>query len=234
VLLLGIIIFAALTIIRQAGGADDTTEPDALADPTTASPQDDSSAAGPTVNEEDLLHPEGSVDGFRYEQLGDVWYLISDTDGPKEFTETRSAGFAQTPDGAALAAYHIYRRIDPSTNPDGWEQTVTEQIRGDGQEPMMHIYQAIADNDQPNTVAGTWTCYGWSTTSFNPLEAQIDLHSYRMKDGHESFLKMPMRLVWEDDDWRLVPPDAGTYAGMGEFISLSADPPEVNLIEMFE
>lgn len=178
------------------------------------------------------LIPDSEANGLRFEQVGTGWYPLSADHGPSTFTDSRSTGFEQTEGGAALAAIHIFNRWNPQ-NVEGWEATVDEQVRGPGAVELKAII-ALADVDNEVLDTSDQAAVGWTVTAFNPLEAQVDVWWLERVNGVDLFVRMPMRLVWESDDWRLVIPDSGTYSGLVELVDIEDDPPQTNFYGAFE
>jgi hypothetical protein len=234
--LLGIATLAVLLALRSDNNPDQADQATSTTEDTTSEATGGAQSAEDELpySPDDVLSPEGEVDGFHYEQVGTNWYPISINDGPEVFTDSRSTGFAQTPNGAALAAIHIFRRWNSVQNPDGWEITIDEQVRGDGKELLRErILRGSSTNESGWASTANTAVVGWNITAFNPLEAQIEWYSLTRIDGDQAFIKLPVRLVWGDSDWRLVIPDSGTYYGMAEQTNLVTDPPEVDLSEVF-
>lgn len=226
---IGIIGCIALIALRS-NGTDDQDDTATTTTTTVAIPE----AADGAGNDDSLVLADPVDDDIAFEQVGTSWYPISDADGPTVFTDERSTGFAQTPDGAALAGIHIYTRWNPDQNPNGWEATIDEQVRGVGQEPLRELGERVLSNrtDDPDT--SNQAPIGWTVTAFNPLEANVDTYWLSQTNGRETTAALSMRLVWEDDDWRLVVPDSGHYRGHSKFVILIEDPPERDLSEAFE
>ena len=151
---------------------------------------------------------------------------VSATSGPYEFSATRSAGFAQSELGAALAAVHLSARIDAYSGPAVFTATIGDQVAGDTAtllQATTAAYTALAaevgvTNGDP-VPAPTGQVTGWHIAGFDPAaltEVQLLVDS---PDGASSVF--PVGVQWVDGDWKLVPPI--TPAGV-EFTVTAPDP----------
>lgn len=136
---------------------------------------------------------------------------VSATAGPDEFSATRSAGFAQSELGAALAAVHLSARIDAYTGPAVFTPTIGDQVAGDTAtllQATTAAYTALAaeagvTNGDP-VPAPTGQVTGWHITGFDPAgltEVQLLVDS---PDGASSVFTVAVQ--WVDGDWKLSPP----------------------------
>jgi len=151
---------------------------------------------------------------------------VSAADGPYEFTATRSAGFAQSELGAALAAVHLSARIDAYTGPAVFTATIGDQVAGDTATLLRATtaaYTALAaqagvtNGDPVPAPAGQVT--GWHITGFDPAgltEVQLLVDT---PDGASSVFTVAVQ--WLDGDWKLAPPI--TPAGV-QFTVTAPDP----------
>lgn len=151
---------------------------------------------------------------------------VSATAGPDEFSATRSAGFAPSELGAALAAVHLSARIDAYTGPAVFTATIRDQVAGDTATLLRATtaaYTALAadagvTNGDP-VPAPTGQVTGWHITGFDPsalTEVQLLVDT---PDGASSVFTVAVQ--WVDGDWKLAPPI--TPAGV-QFIVTAPDP----------
>lgn len=136
---------------------------------------------------------------------------VSATAGPDEFSATRSAGFAPSELGAALAAVHLSARIDAYTGPAVFTPTIGDQVAGDTATLLRATtaaYTALAadagiTNGDP-VPAPTGQVTGWHITGFDPAaltEVQLLVDT---PDGASSVFTVAVQ--WVDGDWKLAPP----------------------------
>ncbi len=136
---------------------------------------------------------------------------VSASAGPYEFSATRSAGFAQSELGAALAAVHLSARIDAYTGPAVFTATIGDQVAGDTATLLSATtaaYTALAADagvtgGEP-VPAPTGQVTGWHITGFDPAaltEVQLLVDT---PDGASSVFTVGVQ--WVDGDWKLAPP----------------------------
>lgn len=166
---------------------------------------------------------------------------VSDTAGPQRFTETRSTGFSQDPQGAAFAAVHISTHIDPYTGPDVFTPTIEEQVvaGGDLVERTRRSYEAAARRqglsreaiaDGAPVLAPTGHISAWRISTYRPDAVTTVELLVSTPDGQQVVYEIPV--VWRDGDWRvLVDADTGFRtadsrgtAGFTDFIEKDTTP----------
>ncbi|MEI2715686.1 MAG: hypothetical protein V9E98_01605 [Candidatus Nanopelagicales bacterium] len=141
---------------------------------------------------------------------------ISESSGPFIFTDHRATGFAQDPQGAALAAVHISTHIDPYTGPRVFTPTIDEQVieGGDLLAQTMKQYEAAAEAQGlaesaikrgAPVLAPTGEIAAWRIRNYRPdatTTVELLVHT---PQGRSVVYEVPV--VWDDDDWRV------TFAG---------------------
>ncbi|MBK6763400.1 MAG: hypothetical protein IPG68_09035 [Micrococcales bacterium] len=135
---------------------------------------------------------------------------VSAMAGPYEFSATRSAGFAPTAVGAALAAVHLSARIDAYTGPAVFTATIGDQVAGDTAtllQATTAAYTALAaeagvTNGDP-VPAPTGQVTGWHIAGFDPsslTEVQLLVDT---PDGASSVFTVAVQ--WVDGDCKTRP-----------------------------
>jgi hypothetical protein len=141
---------------------------------------------------------------------------VSSSDGPSTFTATRSAGFADTQTGAALAAVHLSTHIDPYTGPAVFGPTIRNQVVGGGDTLLrrtQEVYRRAAR--QMDTSSGapilvptgsvqSWRIDGFRASSITTVELLV-----ATPDGSQVVYHVPLQ--WQRGDWRLVAPERDTH-----------------------
>ena len=161
---------------------------------------------------------------------------ISQTAGPRVFTETRATGFSHDPQGAALAAVHISTHIDPYTGPAVFTPTIEEQVVSataggaaggtvTGTEAMVRRTQKLYEKaaaqrdlsaeaiaDGVPILAPTGDISAWRIGTFRPDAVTTVELLVTTPQGQRLIYEVPV--VWRDGDWRVM---FATEAGGADF-----------------
>lgn len=152
---------------------------------------------------------------------------ISQSAGPRVFTETRAKGFSRDPQGAALAAVHISTHIDPYTGPAVFTPTIEEQVvsaegaAATGTEALVRrtqkLYEGAAEErelsaeaiaDGVPILAPTGDISAWRIATFRPDGITTVELLVTTPQGQRLIYEVPV--VWRDGDWRVTfPGDQG-------------------------
>lgn len=160
-----------------------------------------------------------AIDGF-------YWYPVSTDFGPFEFTPGRSAGFDRSQTGAALAAVHLYNRT--SFGAVGWQQSLDEQTTGFGIDVRRTENQIVESEPQLlESIRLKAFNVGWDVLDFNPNDATI--LAFFGARGSDELAKVELRVVWDEEDWKLVVPEDNLFVQ-----SLGGRPLDVDLRSAFE
>ncbi|WP_194817931.1 hypothetical protein [Nocardia sp. XZ_19_385] len=130
---------------------------------------------------------------------------ISGSDGPAHIRTGVASGFAQTPQGAALAAYDALARALAA--PDGvWQQVVAQRYHGGGQ--ALQARFARARNSTPD--AGQFVVVPEGFRVLPDYRNDFAVVQIATKaPGGSAYSTWPM--TWTDGDWRVrVPEDIET------------------------
>lgn len=224
---------APSTVARSevADGSGSTTTTEAPLDPNEASEAELEAEAERLEIEFYSSSPKFQVlvqpAGYEYQSPDNFfWYPTSTEFGPFEFTETRSSGFSRTPEGAALAAINIFYRSFP-TNAD-FETTIAEQMIGPGRDARLErAREMVGELDiARESFAQREAPIGWDILEFNeePGDARILVYYDDIASEHPATREI--RVVWQDEDWRVVVPVDNFEADTN---NTSGKPQDVNL-----
>jgi len=144
---------------------------------------------------------------------------VSRSAGPFHTNGALVSGFAATPAGAAFAALHLSLRATPDAGPEVYRPTIQQHVAGDAS-----AYLAVVERDYaaaaaragvvpgqpvlPSTaVAAGWRIDGLSSTQ--PTTVHLLLGSA----GSPLLIDVPVSLLFDGGDWRLLPPPTGRFTG---------------------
>jgi len=187
----------AVALSRPAPSVEPTVAPAAAAD--VGEPEADAAAPEPVSN--------ADVTAVSWQGTA---LPISASAGPRDFSATRSKGFAQSPMGAALAAAHISSHMDPYTGPAVFKPTITQQVTGDTEAMLASVQQTYTaqakrlgvKNGAP-ILAPTGSMIAWridrySDTGVNDVEVYVQTPT-----GKDVIYTVPVQ--WVDGDWKVTP-----------------------------
>lgn len=207
-LLLGIVLLALgwHRHHRQSAATPSSTAPPPAAAQAAAPPTDMPAAVTPP--------PDVTLAPFDGMQLP-----VSRTAGPLHADGPLVQGFAATARGAAFAALHLSLRATPDAGPDVYRPTIQQHVAGDAAAYLATVerdYSAAAARAgvlpgqpvQPSTaVAAGWRVDGLNTSQ--PTTVHLLLGS----TGSPLLVDVPVSLLLDGGDWRLLPPPTGRFAG---------------------
>jgi hypothetical protein len=123
---------------------------------------------------------------------------VSQTAGPVEADGPVRKGFAHTPEGALIAALHIFGRAT-LTPGDGWREVTLEQVMpGTGRDVYVEAREKVSSVQPP---PGGWgQTVGFRFQSYTPDRAVIEVVD-RFDSGRLQV--QAATVVWHDNDWRL-------------------------------
>ncbi len=138
---------------------------------------------------------------------GIYWYPSSEADGPAAFDETESRGFSQTETGAALAAIHLYYRFSPLSV--DWQANLSSQGIGPGVEVRERINERAASVLDSSALSQLTYPAGWDVLKYTDTDATLLI--YYGSQAFEDYDYRELRVVWVDDDWKLVIDEEGSW-----------------------
>jgi hypothetical protein len=157
-------------------------------------------AAGPTAV------PTTAPAGVTWELVSGMAVPVSETAGPVEADGPVRKGFAHTPEGALIAALHIFGRATLSPG-DGWREVTLEQVMpGTGRDVYVDAREKVSSVQPP---PGGWgQAVGFRFQSYTAEEAVIDV-ARKFQNGNLQVSQTTV--VWHEGDWRLqLQPDGDT------------------------
>ncbi len=144
--------------------------------------------------------------------------------GPRDKANGLAAGFADTRDGALLAAINIAVRTAPQWGPGIFRPTIARQVTGPGTAALLRAdtwtFTSLRAGpgrypDQPNVVEQAYRFLRYS-----PRAATIEVvTSAPSASGSPALAMTTLRVLWLHRDWRLVAPPAGDWAKAATAIS---------------
>ncbi len=150
-----------------------------------------------------LIQPQG----YTFETIDEFyWYPVSSEFGPSVFDQGSSAGFARTPEGAALAAIHLYYRTLPTL--PSWQSIAESHLVGPGVRARIDngIELQSSVNDVKEVFALKEAPVGWDILDYSESADSATVAVYGDDINSKSPFVRTLRVVWQDEDWRLVVP----------------------------
>jgi hypothetical protein len=130
---------------------------------------------------------------------------VSDSHGPRDSHDGRSAGFAHDELGAAIAASNLTARVSPAAG-DVAEATVTEQCFGDIPAALVRLRSALPMSDSPSLAALQPQALHYRVLA-GDLHGDAVVVSLLAETPQARDLgglsRTDARLRWIDGDWRL-------------------------------
>lgn len=173
----------------------------------------------------DPARPVVSPSGVMIQRTFDVSNLFSTSDGPTRVDGNLAVGYRQSPQGAVLAAWNIYKRMT---------------VGGDVSESVI-FNQVVLTDKQRNDVAALGPLGG---PGIDPAALKFDLaaEAFRVLSCDQDFVSIEyaviqpgdekglfperrwlgyrLAVVWRDGDWKLLPDATGMspapYTSLGE------------------
>jgi len=135
-----------------------------------------------------------------------------------------ASGFAHSPQGAIMAAINISDRTAGALGEPIYRPTIEQQVVGDAKAALLATAQREGRPDVPapgDRVEGSDAREaGWQLLSYTDASAQVRLLGSKiLSNGKTLYAAVPVEVRWIDDDWRLVAPASGDWAGTGEVVT---------------
>lgn len=200
IVLLGIIL--AFTGGSGADGRESAAPPPAVAPAATPSGDPNASVCGLQAGSQDV---PSSAPGSKWELVGRmVAPTAPDRFGPKSRDHGVRSCFAHSPTGALYASVNV---VATATDAKLWEPLARHLVaKGVGRD------RALKDigGEAAAPVSSTIQVAGFSFRTYEPEAATVSL-AFRVDAGGQSafFARLPMRMTWEDGDWKFVIADNG-------------------------
>lgn len=159
---------------------------------------------------------EGSMSAANFQTVN---FPVHSADGPTVFNATSVSGFAQTPQGAALAALHLAARTDPRTSPSVFAPIVSNQTSGTEAAKAAMLadrqagYQKWAAHQKvqggaPVIVDGAGaTVLGWKVDQFTTAEGEpVVVHLLVQQPLNKKLFDLTVPVTWDSSrgDYSLV------------------------------
>jgi hypothetical protein len=153
---------------------------------------------------------------------------VSAHDGPRHMRNGLAWGFADTANGALLAAVNIVVRTAALWGPAIYQPTIGHQVTGPGAASLLSAdasdYAAMqtAAHVQPGQPVGRGyaTEAGFRFVAYTPVNATVDVASEGPGTGSSTVLVATrIEVVWRRGDWRVVAPPGGDWARSATVIS---------------
>ncbi|MDR6322518.1 hypothetical protein [Actinoplanes couchii] len=125
-------------------------------------------------------------------------------------TDTNSAGFAHTPEGALIAAVHIIRRLTTIAGDENRIRYIEEHyLPGDNRD---FLVQRFTGPGYASSAPGVpQPLVGYVYRSYTEDEAVVDLVVANTGPGSGTvpFIAVTYTLLWNNGDWRMEAPPGG-------------------------
>jgi hypothetical protein len=148
--------------------------------------------------------------------------------GPRHTRGGLAWGFADTPEGALLAAVNIAVRTGAQWGPDIYRPTIHHQVTGPDAAALLKAdasgYAALraaahVDPGQP-TARGYAVEAGFRFVAFTPADATVDIVTEGPGSGGTTVRTATrVEVAWLRGDWRVVAPPGGDWANSATAIS---------------
>lgn len=187
----------------------------------TEAPESTPTAVRTTVQPGQLVSaPQVPLGGLSWRDFHGVVLPYSAQDGPREVDGDLARGFARTPRGALLAAVHITVRASMQWGPQVFDPTIDQQVIGPDAEALLAATRETYERhrgDRPDGAAlgrGYVVLEGFRWQGYSPVAASVDLVSAGPGDSDVTVRAATrIQLHWHNNDWRVVAPPGGTWAG---------------------
>jgi hypothetical protein len=152
----------------------------------------------------------------------------SATAGPHHTHGGLASGFADTPQGALLAAINIGVRTAAQWGSAIFVPTITHQVTGPAAAALLHAEETAyaqlraAAHIRPGQPAGRGSAAedGYRFTAWSPVAATIEVLTIGPTASDATVLAVTnVRAVWQRGDWRVVAPPGGNWANAATAIS---------------
>lgn len=156
--------------------------------------------------------------GVRWEQTSGVWLPVSDEDGPRESHPV--SGYAHTPQGAGMAAVNGPLRAAVADDKTWGQVAAAVFAPGPGRDVFAVNRAQISVSGGDVDASAAPTVRGWVISDYSPEAATVSVVTSYPDD---SLAKATYRLVWDDDDWKVVLAEDGA----GDVVALDEAPAEM-------
>lgn len=203
-------VLAAAVVVGTLLGWSMTGRPNPLAEngstePTTTIP---------------FADPPTATGRIAWQDFAGLSLPLSSISGPRCTDDHRARCFAQSDDGAALAAVHLLVRTFPFAGAAVFGPTIREQVAGPDVEAFARLTaEAYGDvaraagvtNGEPIPSEGGWVA-GYRLEPPSGADRTVDvLIRQTDSDGQTGFTEYAVHLRWKQDDWVLVAPSWGDW-----------------------
>jgi hypothetical protein len=201
-----LIVILGVIIAFTGGSGDDAHRPTAPAVPATRQPaaSSDSSASicGLAAGPQEM---PSSLPRTKWELVGRmVSPTAPNTFGPKRRAAGIRSCFSHSPTGALYASVNV---VATATDPSLWKGLARHLLaKGPGRDRAV---QDVGGEDAA-PASSTIQVAGFSFRTYAPEAMTVSL-AFRVDAGAQGafFASLPMRMTWEDGDWKLVVADNG-------------------------
>jgi hypothetical protein len=193
--------------------------------PSSAHPKHRAPATSPATLEAD------AGQGLSWVSFHGMQLPVSATAGPHDTRGGLASGFADTPQGALVAAINIGLRTAAQWGSTIFVPTITRQITGPNAKALLHAEEtAYAQLRAATHVrAGQPTGQGYAAedgyrfTAWSPDAATIDVVTIGPTASGATVLAVTrVQVVWQHGDWRVIAPPGGNWANAATAISSPA------------
>jgi hypothetical protein len=194
-----------------AGVAGSSPSPDATVSESTPAGPAPSAVPSAVPTASSPAPATSSPPAVTWEQRYQLRLPVSRSAGPRVLTDTTSAGFARTPEGALIAAVHISRRLGSASTDAARAAQIEEHfLPGEHRDLLVERFTGPAFSSAPLGVPNPQV--GYVYRSYTAEEAVISL--VRANPGPGSggvpFFAITHTLRWRDGDWRMEAPPGGS------------------------
>lgn len=197
-----LVIVAVVIIIVTALQPDSEPEPTPSSSSTSAPTPSEGAAGGSSICGLDLVEMSGTLDQApvtTWEFAGTTAFPVSAEFGP---ADTTAGGiktcFAQTPEGATLAASSGVGYLLNADTMRPWQEYALAQ--GPVREQILSSAPP-ATGGGPSAIRNEVT--GFRLLSYDGESAKVDVGVTVSGEGKTAYLSIVMPLIWEDGDWRV-------------------------------
>ena len=148
--------------------------------------------------------------------------------GPRNTLDGLASGFADTPQGALLAAINIGVRTAAQWGSAIFVPTITRQVTGPATPALLHAEETAyaqlraAAHVRPGHPAGKGNAseIGYRFLSWSPAAATVAVVTAGpTASGATVLASTRIQVVWQAGDWRVVAPPGGNWANAANAIS---------------
>ncbi len=148
--------------------------------------------------------------------------------GPHDTRGGLASGFADTPQGALLAAINIGVRTAAQWGPAVFRPTITRQVTGPDTAALLRAEASsyaqlrVAEHLRPGQPAGPGYAVeaAYRFAAWNPASATVDIVTAGPgTSGATVLASTRIELIWQHADWRVLAPAAGDWASSATAIS---------------